>query len=166
MKALPPQAYLNQLFIYDPLTGDLRWRHNSGRRGAGKPAGTRKPRGIQIFVDYKQYAAHRLIFKMVEGYDPPTILDHHNCDCWDNRWDNIRLADNGLNVGNSRIRRDNLSGFKGVHIRRRGKSIRYRAIIERHGKRYLLGDFKTPEEAHTAYVAAAKIHFGPFFNSG
>ena len=160
MKPLPPQALLLELFIYDPLEGVLRWRKN------GKVAGTKMPRAIQVFVNYSPYAAHRLIWKMVKGYDPPIIVDHENCDCWDNTWDNLRLAGPVLNTANSSIRKDNLSGFKGVHIRRRGKQIRYRAIIERNKKRYLLGDFKTPEEAHAAYVAAAKVHFGPFANGG
>jgi hypothetical protein len=160
MKPLPSQALLLERLSYDPLTGILR------QRKTGKIAGTKKPRGIQVFVMYGQYAAHRLIWKMVTGYDPPTIIDHENTDCFDNRWINLRLADNGLNIGNSRIRKDNLSGFKGVHIRKVGNRIRYRAIIERHKKRYRLGDFMTPEAAHAAYVAAAKMHFGPFHNSG
>jgi HNH endonuclease len=161
MKPLPPQALLLELFTYDPSEGVLRRRKN------GKVAGTKKPNSIQVFVNYGQYAAHRLIWKIITGYDPPALIDHENTDCWDNRWVNLRLADNGLNIGNSRIRKDNLSGFKGVHIRReKGRSIRYRAIIERHKKRYILGDFKTPEEAHSAYVVAAKLHFGPFANSG
>jgi hypothetical protein len=161
LKPLPDQATLLRIFTYDPATGAL---VRKMFRGMGKPAGTKKPRGIQVFVDRGQFAAHRIIWKMVTGKDPSALLDHRNCDPHDNRWVNLRDATHPQNNHNQRLRSDNLSGFKGVHIRKRQHA--FRAVIEKDGKRYNLGDFRSPEEAHAAYRGAAKVLFGKYSNNG
>src|SRR4029077_3293585 len=159
MKAapLPDQTTLLKLFSYNPQTGDL-IRHSF--RGKGKPAGTKRPRSINVFVARQQYKAHRIIWKMMTGEDPSDLLDHRNCDPHDNRWVNLRDANNSLNIANSRLRPDNLAGFKGVHMRRDKRT--FRAVIECNGKRFNLGDYRTPEEAHAAYKGAATVLFGAY----
>jgi hypothetical protein len=58
-----------------------------------------------------------------------------------------------------KLRKDNKIGLKGMSIRPNG---RYQARIRVDKKIIWLGTFDTPEEAHSAYVQAAKQHFGEF----
>lgn len=157
LKPLPDQKLLLELFSYDPLTGVLTRKKF---RGAGRPAGTKKPRGIQVFVSRGQYAAHRLIWKMMTGEDPSDLVDHWNTDPHDNRWINLRDANGSQNQQNRKLNKDNLTGYKGVHIRKGKKT--FRAVIEHNGKRHNLGDYRTPEEAHAAYKGAATVLFGSY----
>jgi hypothetical protein len=56
-----------------------------------------------------------------------------------------------------------VTGFKGVAHAKGGH---FRAYITKNQKRIELGTFKTPEEAHAAYIAVARGLFGEFANSG
>jgi hypothetical protein len=58
------------------------------------------------------------------------------------------------------VRRDNKSGFKGVHYIERDKT--YCAEIQVDGEQIRLGYFHSPEPASAAYEAAAKHYFGEF----
>lgn len=68
--------------------------------------------------------------------------------------DNLRIATCKQNTHNTRKRKDNASGFKGVDFhKQKGK---YRATITEDGKQIHLGYRDTPEEAHKLYCDAAK----------
>ena len=58
------------------------------------------------------------------------------------------------------VERNNKSGFKGVHWN--SNCCKWHAQIRIKGKQTYLGLFMTAEEAHAAYVAVAKEHFGEF----
>ena len=78
----------------------------------------------------------------------------------DNRRANLRPATTHEQACNRERRRDNSSGFKGVHqVRRDGK---WAAQITFRGARTNLGKFLTPEEAHAAYTQAAGRLHGEF----
>lgn len=94
------------------------------------------------------------------GEWPLKYVDHINCNGRDNRWENLRLANNSQNGYNARLSRRNKFGFKGVYLNKRDGT--YTAEIRNNWKKYHLGTFKTPEEAHQAYVNAA-IKFGGEF---
>jgi hypothetical protein len=112
---------------------------------------------IKIFG--RLYKAHRLAWLYIKGEWPTLDVEHKNLKKSDNRWKNLRESDDSGNQANTGRRRDNNSGFKSVHRRSDGK---YRARVQRNGKRISLGSFATPEAAHAAYVKAAKKHFGKF----
>jgi hypothetical protein len=154
---------LRELLSYDPLTGELRWRVATGRRVCiGQIAGSRIPATAgyywQVQIDGVRYSAHRLAFFYMTGKWPGLYIDHRDGNPSNNRWANLREATASHNIANSRRRRDNKSGFKGVHKSRKG----WRSDIEVRRKHICLGTFDTPEEAHAAYVATAIKFFGEF----
>jgi hypothetical protein len=97
------------------------------------------------------------------GNWPDKELDHINGHRHDNRWSNLRESTDRQNAANRKRQRNNTSGFKGVH--RDGNRWRAR-IASRIGPSISVGRFDTSEEAHTAYLAAAKERFGEFANGG
>lgn len=135
------------------------FRANTQR--AGKKAGRISCSGYrQIGLGGKIYYAHRLVWLWHHGAWPTDHLDHINQNRLDNRIENLRLASESNNQANTRIRRNNTTGFRGVdRIKRSG---RYRASICVRGIKACLGLFKTPEEASAAYNEAHRIAFRDF----
>lgn len=152
---------------YDASSGVFRWRHGV-RTGNGalrlKPmdiAGTRSSDGYwQIRWRGKIYRAHRLAWLHVYGRWPSKLIDHINGDPLDNRIANLREASYALNNANSRIRKNNKSGYKGVSWSENAG--RWGAWFSLHGKTRHLGYFDSPEAAHEAYFEAASAAFGEF----
>jgi hypothetical protein len=97
---------------------------------------------------------HRLILNAPRGVE----VDHVNGDGLDNRRENLRLATHAQNASNSRLHRDNVTGYKGV----RHKRNRWQARITVNQKEIYLGSFIALEDAARAYDAAAREHFGEF----
>jgi hypothetical protein len=85
-------------------------------------------------------------------------VDHRNGDRTDNRRCNLRLCDKSQNIGNSKIRVDNTSGFKGVI--KLGNS--WVAKIHFSNKDIHIGCYRTSEDAAYAYNQAALKYFGEF----
>lgn len=102
-------------------------------------------------IKSKQYRLHRLITG-----NPNSEIDHISGNSLDNRRTNLRVATRQQNRANSRCR--NKNGYKGI-TRQRGK---WRAQIVVNRKHISLGTYKTPQEAHAAYIEAAKKYFGEF----
>ena len=104
---------------------------------------------------------HRLILGLT---DPAIKTDHRDGNGLNNRRRNIRACTNAENMRNRGAYAKNKSGFKGVHWnKQRGK---WTAQIKCIGKIKHLGLFATPEEAYSAYCAAAKELHGEFANFG
>lgn len=86
-----------------------------------------------------------------------TVVDHINRNTLDNRKCNLRIVNNSLNAINSKVRTDNVSGFKGVSWDKSRKL--YRAYITKNRKLINLGRFKTLESAVDARkIAELKYH--------
>ena len=66
-----------------------------------------------IQINKKQYKAHRLIFLMFNGFMPEEI-DHIDTNKLNNKIENLRVATRSQNSCNQKIRKDNISGVKGV----------------------------------------------------
>ena len=62
----------------------------------------------------KSYRLHRLIWLLVYGYFPENVIDHINKDKTDNRIENLREVSQRCNLRNGRLRKNSLSGVKGV----------------------------------------------------
>ncbi len=86
-------------------------------------------------------------------------VDHRNGNGLDNRKTNLRMATAAQNRTNSRLGRNNKSGFRGVTSPMKApKKKPWYAICARRR----LGYFATKEDAARAYDAAAKEIFGEF----
>ncbi len=153
---------LRKALSYDEATGVFHWIGSGKGRVVGSVAGHLDGLGyVSISVNSKRYKAHRLAWLYVYGCLPNQPLDHRNCIRHDNRIANLRLATHFLNNGN--VRSYNKFGFKGVSYHPKRTSYKkWRAQIMVRGEPIYLGHFATPEEAHEAYVLAAKKHFGEF----
>jgi hypothetical protein len=151
---------LRELLSYDPLTGDFRWLvATSFRRDVGRIAGHINSRGGKVIrADRVLYQAHRLAFLYMTGKFPALDVDHADGNPSNNRWENLREASMSENIANSRRPSHNRSGFKGVSW----DKTTWRARIGINGQDISLGSFKTPEEAHAAYIVAAVKYFGEF----
>lgn len=97
---------------------------------------------------------HRLLLDAPRGMQ----VDHADGDGLNNRRSNIRLATPTQNMANRGHDRRNLLGVKGVSKIYN----KYRATITPDGKKVYLGTFATAEEAHAAYLGAARVLWGKF----
>ena len=86
-------------------------------------------------------------------------IDHKDENKLNNQRYNLRLATHSQNMINKKIRKDNTSGYKGVHITS-GKYIL--AHIRTGGKQIHLGSFIDIVSAAHAYDDAAKKYYGEF----
>lgn len=102
----------------------------------------------------KNIKMHRYIMNTPENME----CDHINHDTLDNRKSNLRNVTHHQNVMNSKIRKDNKTGYKGVYLFK-GK---IKAHIRVGGKNVHLGTFETLEKASEAYENKAKEVFGKY----
>ncbi len=99
---------------------------------------------------------HREVLKRAGHSDFP-VCDHINHIKTDNRRGNLRPATKSQNRCNSKLRRDNTSGHKGVSWCKVMK--KWCAYINKAGKRFRLGHFDDKLDAAKAYnKAALKLH--------
>ena len=91
-----------------------------------------------------------------------SMIDHKDRNTLNNREANFRFCTKTQNAMNSKLRKDNTSGYKGVsYYKPNGK---WRAYINIEGIRKSLGIFTTAFEAAKAYNNAALKYFGEFAN--
>jgi hypothetical protein len=152
--------YVREQLSYDPGAGIFMWRTKRRGRYPGVPIGCRRKGDgyLVIQIDGHLYVASRLAWLYMTGEWPPAQVDHWDKNSSNNAWDNLRAAtpsQNGANIG---AQRNNKCGLKGV-CAYRGRWI---AQLSVNRQRVLRAAFDTPEEAHAAYVAAARKHFGDF----
>jgi len=168
------QEYLKECFNYNPETGVLIWKkrpitHFKNERCykifntkySLKPAGCiekgiRRTPYIVASINNKSHRVHRLIWKLVTGYDANQI-DHPNGNGIDNRWCNLRDVTTTENNRNMPLGVLNKSGVLGIFwdkkrnqwragIKFNKKSIhlgyyndKFDAICARKSKEYSLG---------------------------
>lgn len=105
---------------------------------------------------------HRVIMQRVIGRNlhATELIDHIDGDTLNNRRSNLRIVNNSQNNINSRKRRTNTSGYKGVSWSK-DKS-KWMAYINPGHKQIHLGYYLTPEDAYAAYCEATKKYHGEF----
>lgn len=159
------QEELQKLWEYTPDTGVFRWNTKVGTRGiVGSVAGSfSKSTGYCVIQYNKQiYKAHRLAWVYVYGEIPDGLfVDHKNMDKSNNRIDNLRLCTKAENHNNVGLRRDNVSGVKGVTwSNSHGKWCVHASV---NCKRVHIGYFVNKQDAVEAHKLFCKQHHGEFY---
>lgn len=148
---------LREVVDYDRLTGVMTWRKTGKSK---KQAGCKRKDGyVVIRIDGVLYYRHRLAWLHVFGIEPTYTIDHINGVKGDDRFDNLRDVPIAINSQNQRnaSSTNKSSGLLGVQKNHNG----WQGHITVNRKRHLLGTFKTPEEAHQAYIVAKRrLHEG------
>lgn len=160
------KARLEEWFTYDKDTGKFFWKKVSSRRvHIGDEAGNKRKDGWYLQLEGALIPAHRAAFLVTYSYLPDEV-DHKDNDCHNNRISNLRPASRQENSRNRRMdSTKSSSGYKGVYPGPNGRWVaQIKPSAEEKSKH--LGVFDTPEEAHTAYVRAAKKYHGDFANDG
>ncbi|PNE10603.1 MAG: HNH endonuclease [Beijerinckiaceae bacterium] len=109
---------LRELLHYEPQTGEFTRRVAMSGRGAsvGDIAGKVTKKGYrEISVGGSRHKAHRLAWLYMTGEWPKDQIDHVNLNKGDNRWCNLREADNSKNRANTPPPSTSTSGYKGAH---------------------------------------------------
>jgi hypothetical protein len=122
--------------------------HNKGYAARNKNTGNRVGRG--------SYLMHKVIMNTPDGME----TDHINGDKVDNRKSNLRICSKSENIMNSKIRKDNTSGYKGVcwHIGHK----KYCVSICKDKKIRHVGYYEKISDAVLAYNNAAIELFGEY----
>jgi hypothetical protein len=165
MKLYPTYERVREVLDYNPETGILTWRarpavQSWNPRFVGTKSGTRRTGDNYIYlnIDGERYYAHVIIGIWMTG--ECLERDHKDGDPSNNRWSNLRAATNALNRRNTKRRKDNTSGFKGVRRSRSGHD--WQASITVNKKEIYLGQRSTPEAAHELYRKASLKYHGEF----
>lgn len=99
---------------------------------------------------------HRVILSAQDEQE----VDHANRNKIDNRRTNLRFATRSQQNYNTKLRKDNTSGFKGVFWRKR--TCKWGAKIFLNGNPVWLGSYNDKVAAHNAYREAATKYYGEF----
>ena len=147
------QNRLRELLQYAPETGEFMWRVSHPRAKVGAIAGATDHYGyVVIRLDGHLYKAHRLAWLYVHGVWPSKNIDHINRVKNDNRMENLRLADQSINMHNVDVRVNSKSGVAGVTWRADRK--KWNARIKVGYKNFNLGLFDDMAAAVAARYAA------------
>lgn len=155
------QLELFEKLNYNPYTGLFVWLIRPRLRSKiGDIAGQLTNHGyILIGINGNRYLAHRLAWLYMTGELLENDIDHKDLNRTNNKWNNLREANDSQNKGNALKHKDNTSGKKGVcWDKSRNK------WIVRVGKIYL-GRFDKIEDAAIIYESAAIKYFGEFARS-
>ena len=151
--------YLKSVLDYNPETGEFHWKVKVNQKTKiGQKAGyIEKTTGyVRIVVKRHRYRAHRLAWFYMTGKWPKDKIDHEDRNRSNNTFTNLRECNDIQNHGNYSKRKNNISGYKGVHFDK--KMQMYRSCI----KKIHLGYFKTALEGSLVYDAKAKELYGEF----
>lgn len=166
---------VRELLHYDPDTGIFTWRERARRwfkrerdqiawngKHAGHRAGyvwTSQATGFKrrhLALLGKTRLEHALAWMWMRDDPLPPQIDHENRDGTDNRWCNLRSANNAANCRNRSMRRTNRSGATGVDWYAKNGKWRARCTIE--GKTHHLGLFSEMLEAKDAVAEFRSLH--------
>ena len=117
---------------------------------------TRAGKMVNYKREIEKIYMHRLILNTPKGLE----TDHNNGDKLNNCRSNLRIVTKSQNKMNTGIRKDNISGFKGVYFDKYWD--KWRSRIKKDGKQIHVGYFKSLPEAVLAYNEAAIKYFGEF----
>lgn len=152
------EEQLKQILHYDPDKGVWTWLVSRGRIPKGSVAGTICAiEGYRrISINHRRYRSGRLAFFYMTGRWPEQV-DHINRIRDDDRWINLRDADNSQNNSNRDLQKNNVSGCSGVCWSKRCK--KWQVQVGINGRNIYLGMYEDKELADLVSVEAkSKYH--------
>lgn len=99
---------------------------------------------------------HRIVNQTFPGMD----TDHINGNKLDNRKENLRSCNRSGNAKNVQLRKNSLSGFKGVHWHKGAN--KWRSQIQKDKIKFHIGFYEEIKDAARAYNEAALKYHGEF----
>ena len=157
-KSLPSLNLLNKRFKPKFEQGKLISKIARGGLKPGDEVGTPTNEGyIQVYVDYKPYKLHRLLWKMCTGRDPIGQIDHRDGDRSNSAISNLREVTPLENSQNRHSPAKSNSGVRGVS--RCSTYGRWLATIGAANRTVHLGAFKKKACAIAAREHAEDILF-------
>mgnify|MGYP001600190637 CR=1 FL=1 len=147
----PSVEDLWNLFSYDPITGEF------NVLGEGR---VRTRRGyLVVSIGRTQIAVATIIWAMMTGEYSKKTIDHEDLDPSNNRWRNLREANQAQQQANRRLFKNNKSGYRGVYLHPSG---RYEAYVRFDKKTHYLGTFDSPKEAAKVVQEIRETRWGKF----
>lgn len=119
---------------------------------------------MQLRLGNRMYRAHRIVWFLHYGEQPPEYIDHINGDRTDNRPENLRKACHHTNLANAKRSTRNTSGVKGVHWAKNHN--KWVAKVGFKGKQRIAGYFDDIAEAEIAVRQLREQLHGDFTNHG
>ena len=111
----------------------------------------------------KKCKIHRLVAEaFLNNPDNKPLIDHIDNNPLNNNINNLRFCSHQENSFNTKLSKNNSSGYKGVSFDIKYKQ--WKSYIIFNGKQIHLGNFNTKEEAIKARVKKAKELFGEYMN--
>ena len=171
IKKVTPKVleYIHSRFEYNPELGRLISKittrnNNCGHRAGELVKGSVTNYGYRevFFGDYRM-REHRLIFLMCHGI-LPKMLDHIDGNKLNNKIENLRVCSGSQNQFNSKLPKNNTTGFKGVYFLK--KKNRYVGRIEVSGKEYSTKQTKGLTEAVLLLRSLRENLHGEYYNHG
>lgn len=179
-RSMPSQDIVRLYLDYNPKTGVVtknklpRSAFKTDRaynihlsRDAGKAVGSKSNNGyLFAMIDGVTYPLHRLIWVWMNGEIADDLyVDHRNGVRDDNRWDNIKeLVTMGQNKRNAAIRKDSMSGYKGVRLLPSGRF--WARVTGPDQVQRSIGTYDTAEEAYQAVMKYNVETFGKYARTG
>jgi len=156
---------IEQAYTYDPKTGAFTRNFSEGGEKAGAQAGCVNTQGyISLGYRKKHLLAHRVAYLFMEGKWPEKEVDHIDGDRKNNKWANLREATGSENGFNTRLRKDNKTGVKGIRIYNNGTQ--YVSYIRAHHKTHYIGCYRDLKAAEKATREARQELHREFCNHG
>lgn len=154
------QERLKELLHYDPESGKFTRIKTASNHLEGEEVGWLSKDGYRLTkIDGRPYRCARLAFLYMTGL-LPLQADHINRTRHDDRWANLRAANNGQNSANKNIQTNNTSGAKCVSWDERRK--RWHVRVHIGGKQRHVGYFQDFELAELAASEARNKAYGEF----
>ncbi|HCI29573.1 MAG TPA: hypothetical protein DE117_05295 [Fervidobacterium sp.] len=146
------------------LLKEFKWYKEKQQSGYYFMATYKQKNGIKIKIKL-----HRLIAgatKIIDGvvYNSGLLVDHIDRNTLNNTKSNLRMCTRSQNAMNSKVGRDNSSGYKGVSWKKDKQ--KWKAYLNINGKQVHLGYYDNIEDAVLSRINGARLIFGEFFAEG